>query len=335
MSNTDNRMTPEAREALLAQMKQTSETASVSNASQSNVSATASMRERMEASKSVSSGKEVVLEQGVNYNPNPQPDHQNHGSSTTIINTTQIPQDNTGDNDDSGRGFKPTKTFVLIAAGIVVFGVIMCLVFLFNGSDTPKDSGTETGMIPEEDLEWITPDSNYLYTQDQIEELRTVGYTGTEIENFQSLQMDVTELVKEAKAKRDAWVQEAVAPLYDATSQEYKDYIAQTWLTLPKRNDTDEWDNVAGYYEVRKNLDYEKVTSYGNQLFLKVFLDDNVHADWFFLNVTPEDWNKLKERGNVIVNYTYCTRYVGTDEFTQFEDYENIFITAAYLEIIE
>ena len=338
MSANDRGVSPEAIEALRRQMQsvEAEQThASMQSSKQhqqqstpNTTSATAALREQMLNSKA-NSGQAVVLEQGMNYTPNEQGKQQTtNGASTTIINTTKVPQDNDVD-DDTGRGFKPTKTFVMIAAGIIVLLLIIFIVLASNGSeeDTPN--------IQEEELEWIIPDSQYSYTIDQIERLRMVGYTGREIEEFEALQIDVDELVKEATAKRDAWVQEAIAPLYDATSQEYKDFISQTWLTLPKRNDTDDWDNIAQYYEVRKNLDYEKVETYGNQLYIKIYLDDYEHNDWFFLNVTPEDWVRLKDKGNVIVAYTYCTRYLLVGQNTLIEDFENIFITEAHLEIIE
>lgn len=337
--SADNRgVSPEAMEALRKQMesaKAEQTPASAQSPQQqpqqstpNTTSATAALREQMISSKA-NSGQTVVLEQGMNYTPNEQETQQtNNGASTTIINTTKVPQDN-GEDDVTGKGFKPTKTFVMIAAGVIVLGLIIFIVFASNApeEDIPN--------IPEEELQWILPDSQYSYTVDQIDRLRVVGYTGREIEEFETLQMDINELVKEATAKRDAWVQEAIAPLYDSTSQEYKDFISQTWLTLPKRNDTDDWENIAGYHEVRKNLDYAKVETYGNQLYIKVYLDDNEHNDWFFLNVTPEDWVRLKDTGNVIVTYTYCTRYLLVGQNTLIEDFENIFITAAHLEIIE
>lgn len=338
MSANDRGVSPEAMEALRRQMQAAGAEqapASVQSPQQqpqqstpSTTSATAALREQMLNSKA-NSGQTVVLEQGMNYSPNEQETHQTtNGTSTTIINTTKVEQDNSGD-DDTRRGFKPTKTFVMIAAGIIVLGLIIFIVLASNGS------GEDIPNVPEEELEWILPDSQYSYTVDQIERLRMVGYTGREIEEFETLQMDINELVKEATAKRDAWVQEAIAPLYDATSQEYKDFISQTWLTLPKRNDTDDWGNIAQYYEVRKNLDYEKVETYGNQLYIKIYLDDNEHKDWFFLNVSPEDWVRLQGTGNVIVTYKYCTRYLLVGQNTLIEDFENIFITEAHLEIIE
>lgn len=305
-------------------------------------SATSDMRARMRAARGEAPPPPTVVTQGDTYNPQPttqpvQPTQPQNGATSTIINTT-----NTGGSGDDGGQDKEKKKFnPVIAVGIFI-GFAVLLVILMVFSKKPEDAGNAgdnpvTDNPIEDDLVWIDPitDANTFYTPEQIAKLREVGYTGDEIEQFATFGEDVNAKIREAEAARDAWLQEAVAPLFDATSQEYKDFISQTWLTLPERKDLDEWTQVAGYYEERKNLDYEKVTTYGNQLFIKIYLDDDNHTDWFFLNVTPEEWIKLKEKGNVIVTYTYCTRYITSADGFNVEDFDNTFITGAALEIIE
>ena len=293
------------------------------------------LRNRMKSGSQQSSDS-VKLVQGDSYKPQedktPEPTPTPTAKTTTIINTPK-----TDDNDSlvEDKKFKITKPIAMVIVGVIIVLLILCVMFFGKGKEGSNDTTVDEGLVSDEELEWITPDYTFSFTQEEIESLREVGYTGDEIESFASLGFSAADMVLEAEVKRDAWIQEAIAPLYDSTSEEYKNFINQTWLTLPERNDTDEWSEIAGYYEERKNLDYEKVTVYGNQLFLKVFLDDDTHQDWFFLNVTPEEWNKLNDRGNVIVTYTYCTRYVGVDSFTMVEDFDNVFITAATLEIIE
>lgn len=322
---------------------------------------TAAIRQRMQASRGAAPPPPTVITQGDTYNPTPttqapvrpaqptapqpaqptQPVQPNTppaqtGATSTIINTTNVEsQGNNGDNGKEKKKFNPMIA-VGIFIGIAVLGVLL-MVLSKKPDDTEVPSENPDGVVSEDDLVWIDPvvDTSTFYTQEQIDKLREVGYTGTEIEQFALNGEDVNAKIREAEAIRDAWLQEAIAPLYDATSQEYKDFISQTWLTLPERKDLGEWSQVAGYYQERKNLDYEKVTVYGNQLFIKIYLDDDVHADWFFLNVTPEEWNKLKDNGNVIVTYTYCTRYVSSADGFNVEDFSNTFITGATLEIIE
>lgn len=305
-------------------------------------SATDAMRARMMASRGGAPTQSTTLNQGDSYNPNggqpvqtpsvtPAP-----GATTTIINTTQVPQagDSNGGNEKKKMPMSP-KIAIIVFLVVAVAGVL--LLVLSKKPAGEEDPGVVDTPPVEDDLVWIDPvvNAGSWYSADDIARLRQVGYTGDEIEVFAQNGEDVNAKIEEAEAIRDAWIQEAVAPLYDATSQEYKDFINQTWLTLPERKDMYDWTQVAGYYAEKKNLDYEKVTVYGQQLFIKIYLDDDAHSDWFFLNVTPEEWTKLKDHGNVICTYTYCTRYITTVDGFINEDYNNIYITDATLEIIE
>lgn len=301
------------------------------------------LREQMMAGQqNASSSNQVVMQQGTSYQPasqtttpvqsstSTQPVQQ---ATTTIINTTQQSDDN---GRDDGNGFKLNKTMVFAIVGVVLFLIIALVIYSSGNKGKNKEESTTTPSAGELDpnLEWIEPEPTSYYTPDQIVNLRAAGYTGDEIENYSSTLIPYEQLIEEANALRDAYIQEAIAPLYDTASDEYKKYIAQTWLSLPERMDTSSWDSIASFYEVRRNLDYEKIPVHGNQLFIKIYLDDNDHLDWFFLCINPEEWNKLNDTGNVIVNYTYCTRYIETDLGLE-EDASSVYITGAYLEIIE
>lgn len=308
----------------------------------STASRQSSLRDQMRNARGAASGngQQVVLQQTENYQPQgttqttqsvqstqqAQPTQPTQASGTgTIINTTQ--------SGNSGGGFKLSKPLVFgIIAIVIVVGIIGVIMLKSSGSG--DDTSAE---VNEDDLEWLDPVNvqTFLYTPDEITSLRAAGYTGDEIESYQTQQTPASDLIQQAEAERDAWIQEAIAPLYDTASDEYKHYVSQTWLTLPQRTDMEEWTMTAAMYNERKNLDYEKIDVYGNQLFIKVYLDDSAHEDWFFLCVTPDEWNKLKDSGNVIVNYTYCTHLVGDDYMTAVEDESSIYITAASLEIIE
>lgn len=302
---------------------------------QGRMSAQQALRERMRA-QSKQASQPVTLQQTDTYQPGQsvqqpqqaqQTQQQAQPANSTIINTTQ-----SGDN--GGKGFKMSKGLALGIVGILVAACILGYILMSGKGKEESDNAAEPNL---DELEWLDPVNNnvFLYTPEEITQLRAAGYTGDEIESYQSQMVPAEDLIKQAEAERDAWVQEAIAPLYDTASDEYKHYVSQTWLTLPQRTDMADWTMLASYYTERKNLDYEKIDVYGNQLFIKVYLDDNVHADWFFLCVSPDEWNKLQDSGNVIVNYTYCTRLVGDDYMTAVEDTDNIYITQASLEIIE
>lgn len=233
-----------------------------------------------------------------------------------------------------------------VIAIVAVVAVLLVVFFGYSYLSKNSSNGEDTEPTEEYDpfddpnIEWVEdPTGNgtggaSFYTFEQIEQLRAAGYTGTEIDNYAIQMMPYNDLIKQAEAARDAYIQSAIAPLYDTASDEYKHFVSQTWLTLPKREDFPEWNNIAMNYTKRENLDYEKIDVYGNQLFIKVYLDDNEHKDWFFCSVTPEEWNRLGDSGNIIVNYTYCTRYVGDDPWTAVEDLENICIISSSIEFV-
>lgn len=247
-------------------------------------------------------------------------------ANQTIINTTRT--------DDTETKSILSNKFVLIGIALVA---IFVLLLLFKDKIIP-DKNKEPTPTPTPELEWIEPEPVvFQYTWDEVARLRQVGYTGDEIEEHEILMTSVDELVRLAEEERQAWMEAEIAPMFDTASDEFKQYVSETWLSLPERTDASEWTNVASYYQERKNLDYEKISVHGNQLFIKIYLDDNNHNNWFYLNVTPEEWNKLNDSGNVIVTYTYCTKMVTdtNDAWGYYEDTSSIFITDAILEIIE
>ncbi len=321
---------------------------------QQRVSAQQELRNRMhQEQNSGATPQPTIITQTRNYQPDTpaqqmggqqsaQQSQPNMGSpvnaqqaTSTIINTTAtdgIPQ---GGDNGGGGGFRLGKKVVYIIVAAIL-GLLLFAYFLFGG-DKKEGGETEPTPTPEEPIEWLDPvgQEQFLYTPQEVDALRTAGYTGTEIEEYQTAQTPAQDLIDIAEARRDAWIKDSVVPLYDMASDEYKHQTSQTWLTLPQRTDAAEWTMISAYYTERKNLDYEKIDIYGNQLFIKVYLDDSAHEDWFFLCVTPDEWNKLSDQGNVIVNYTYCTHLVGDDYMSAVEDTENIFITQASLEIIQ
>ena len=273
----------------------------------------------------------------VGSTPNPQPTPTVNGTptqnGTTIINTTA--------SSNSGGGLSgifSNKPVMII--GVALLGLLAVLgmwsLGLF-GEQTPPEDEQDPNQLDTE-LEWIDPSiPQFQYTFDEIEELRAAGYTGTEIEDAQLNQVPSADLIAQAKEQQQKWYEENILPMYDTTSEQFDEYVSDTWLSLEERTDADSWTQIAGYYVERKNLDYETIPVHGNQLFIKIFLDDSAHEDYFFLNVTPEEWVKLNEDGNVIVEYTYVTKLIPDPAFPDsfIEDTESTFIVSATLDIIE
>ena len=175
------------------------------------------MRARMMAARGQQmqqTGQQVVLQQTESYQPagqrpiqQAQPtgqqvtqqtqqtqqvqQNQTQPQQTTMINTTQ-----------EGGGFKPGKKLIFVIVGILLVFVIAAIVILGSG----KKEETNTPDESSEDLEWLDPvnQETFLYSPEEITNLRAAGYTGDEIESYQSQQTPAEDLIKQAE-KQGIW----------------------------------------------------------------------------------------------------------------------------------
>lgn len=239
------------------------------------------------------------------------------------------------------------KIIVIVCA--IVFALICIIVIVASLAGKGKDKeveeqSTEVVEQPVYDDFIIEeePVQNFLavtYDFEQVQQLRAAGATQEQIDEWQVTGVDYNYVYLTMLDRYYGWQLSNVLPTYDMASPEYKAVIDQTWMSLPLRSDIAEWteDKYLAYsYDAQQNLDYEKIPPYGNQLFLKVYLDADTHDSWFFLNITPQEWNMLDDSGNVVVDYTYETHWLPFEnQIDAVEDKENIFITSATLNIIE
>lgn len=246
------------------------------------------------------------------------------------------------ENEEQIKSKLNIKLILMIAGACLV--VTLIAVMIASGSkgkepeiveDPIQDVPIEFEPVVEEEYEPVIMAN---YTSDQMNNLRSIGITSEEITDYMQNNVPYEYVYNTLMEQYWGWHLMNELPTYDMASDNYKNVIDQTWMSLPERHDLAEWteDYIAYSYDVEANLDYEKVTPYGNQLFLKIYLDDNTHDSWFFLNIRPEEWNMLGPKGNVVVNYTYQTHYKPFESiFDAEEDTDNIFITSATLNIIK
>lgn len=150
------------------------------------------------------------------------------------------------------------------------------------------------------------------YTAEQIETLKRLGYTGDEITAAARDSLDYEALVESAQALRDAEAADALIRMSDASSEEFQ-YLLY-WGVFgferreftPRNNENISY-NQPGSYLV--NADYEKVDTYGLQLFLRVKIASNTYV---YMQVDPSRWEVLPNSGNIVVRVNYV-RY-GTEE---------------------
>ena len=234
---------------------------------------------------------------------------------------------------------------IVIGVAVACVAVLGFIIFQFAGKskepvqeEVAFNNDVVIPVVEEEPQEELAFSSSVAYTAEQQQQLQAAGATQEQIGEWMGSGVPFNYVYFTLKEQQYAFSLENSLPTYDMASDQYKDIIGDTWMSLPKRTDVEEWipDYQAYTYEEKQNFDYEKVEPYGNQLFLKVYLDASTHSSWFFLCITPEEWNQLDDEGNVVVNYTYATHYKPyTDLFSAEEDTENIFITSATLDIIE
>lgn len=234
----------------------------------------------------------------------------------------------------------------IVIAAIIVLGLIVVgLIFFLGRSNKEEEEVAEEPivgevMLPESVEEVVVEESIFATTYDmeQVQNLLAAGATQEQVNEWQANGVEYNYVYFTMLDRYYGWQLSNTLPTYDIASDAYKDVIGQTWMSLPKRNDIVEWteDMLAYEHQVKQNLDYEKVEPYGNQLFLKVYLDANTHDSWFFLNITPNEWNLLDDTGNVVVDYVYQTHWLPFEnQLDAVEDEQNIFIVSATLDIIE
>lgn len=234
----------------------------------------------------------------------------------------------------------------IVIAAIIVLGLIVVgLVFFLGRSNKEEEEVVGEPvvgevMLPEPVEEVVVEESIFATTYDmeQVQNLLAAGATQEQVNEWQANGVEYNYVYFTMLDRYYGWQLSNTLPTYDIASDAYKDVIGQTWMSLPKRNDIVEWteDMLAYEHQVKQNLDYEKVEPYGNQLFLKVYLDANTHDSWFFLNITPNEWNLLDDTGNVVVDYVYQTHWLPFEnQLDAVEDEQNIFIVSATLDIIE
>ena len=172
--------------------------------------------------------------------------------------------------------------------------------------EVPVDQTTGEPIMPE-----------WKYTESEVAALREVGYTGTEIEDFQYAEIEPKILIEDAEAKAEAWTKKHIAPYFDMASDEWKSLLNTTWYGLPE---VEEWDKEGNYsnYSYTLNADYEKVPAYGYQLFIKVFLNDA--GEYAFLQTTPQRYLELDDSGNIVVEITYTKSEDGKKFITNIKE---------------
>ena len=248
----------------------------------------------------------AILQQGESYQPS---DGTEQVPNSKELDNSDAFQEQTPQNNDetvSNRNVVPEflannkKKFIIGGVAVILVVVlILVLVLILNEGEGTKDDLPD--FVTEEDIENPTEPEEFKYTDEQKELLRSYGFTGTDIENFERDQFDPNEAVKRVIALREAAEANIWKEYYAGRGKRFKRLENLTYFgNKPRKVPKGAVDST--YYE-QLNVDYEKVPLYGGQCFLKIILKDR--GTNAFMCIEPDRWRQLKKKGNIVVGITY------------------------------
>lgn len=182
---------------------------------------------------------------------------------------------------------------IMDPSGVDVYDASNVLVGKYmSNNDTPtSDTSSDDSSSVDEDIK-VT--------------LKKLGYTGDEIQAAVDNGLDLNALVEEGKKLQDEAAKEALKRMSDSASKEFKEIVNNSIYCMPKGTFTESpygdvnSVNLSDSYIV--NADYDKLPTYGMQLFLKCKIANNTYL---FVPVTPQRWETLPESGNIVLQIDY------------------------------
>lgn len=233
----------------------------------------------------------------------------------------------TEETEEESSGGNNDKVKLLAIIAVVAVIIIAALVIVIskkpgkekNNEDsdfTYQDDGwedtdtyTDDEFFSDENTETPEYVSSGSYDAEQIASLRKWGYTGDEIEFYMNSGVTYESLLETAKEQRKEAEKETIAELGDIGTKAYKQLMRMTWLVgkefkVKKINLEGEDAGILEYEALVENVDYVKCPPRGKQLFIRITLDDGTYA---FMTVPPERWVTMKQKGNIVVDYTLET----------------------------
>lgn len=204
--------------------------------------------------------------------------------------------------DDFGEAKKSKfSPQILVPLGIVGVVVIIVLFIVVSGLFKKKPAEEDYSHLDE----MLTPDAEetFMYTAQELQDLRDAGYTGNEIEDYQFAEIDAEYLIEEAAASRKAQYESEIVPYFEAASDEFKSLLRRTWVGMDEfeipEGDSDTWTYIVGKF----NVDYEKIGARGLQCFIKIYLEDESEG---FMTLPPDRYTAIADSGNMIVELKQC-----------------------------
>lgn len=231
-----------------------------------------------------------------------------HQQGSEYKDSTEIEE---AEQEDKSPKKKLKTILIVVAFGALIVVLLVALILSRVASKNPQDPPTSTteepGIVVGDDAYWDQfddPATMFSYTDEEKQQLRAWGYTGDEIEEHESNETPVDELVAASRQEQE----EARATLSNPESPEYQALLNNTWLgqqalTIPAYEEG--VSETAIHYDTHTlNADYEKVPAHGHSLLLKVYLEDGSYA---FMECPLLRYMQLADSGNIVVSYQTAT----------------------------
>jgi flagellar basal body-associated protein FliL len=207
----------------------------------------------------------------------------------------------------AGQG---NKKQVIIIIAVLFLLLVTAVMFTTRKSDDkqqPQDSDIETSPAVK-GLE---------YTPEEIYELQLRGYTMSQIKQAAEDYIYAEDLIAEKDAEIEKKRKEREAALADVNSPAYKALLAQTPLGEPGVAFPKDIAHAEPVVFIRENVDFVKLPTHGEQLFLKLTRPNGNHL---FMGITPERWRELPDSGNIVVDFL-STKYGNNEYITDIKEY--------------
>jgi hypothetical protein len=209
---------------------------------------------------------------------------------------------------DDTKGFKlpavPKKAVII--GGVVIVAIILIAILQGVVGREPATEPPDTGIAVDGDG-WAVP--IFGYDTSEKEELRALGYTGTEIENYEAQGMSAEILIAEAKLKHKSYLKDLYIELQDGmnipSSPQFEELKNLTWLGgTPYVFDVDTTESWRTSNSTTEIVQYTKIPARGLQLFVKLVTEE---GDVLFMQVPPNRYAELKDNGGMVISYTTVT----------------------------
>lgn len=190
-----------------------------------------------------------------------------------------------------------------------------------NVSDTDVGDMNVDNLTDEEVLAMLSEDNsstiengtnidiNLIYTNEQIEQLRANGYTGTEIEQFSNDGKNYDLLIIQAENLRQQQYEKSYQEFLNTTSEAYQELYKNSWIgqnPIPNKIQSINSDSelYQGYYIKTVNADYNKVPARGHQYYLRLYWKE--YDCYLFMQVSQFTYQSIPESDNIVVSIEYA-----------------------------